>query len=207
MFRCVEDHTFVFLSCGRVCCLTWWAHRSLPVVGWMVSQSFPTVMLQLTQQMLPHTTEHWLIIIKCEVTYLKIWRGLKKKNATLQPHTYGTFILSTESVIALAWWMRWVCSMYSVSRWRKLRGSLNTTGMAIFDNSWKRCWRRWQILQGYRSVDKVETCNSSQTGAKWGLRSHISLSLYPHSLSFIVFIQPINISFASFPNCNFPAWD
>lgn len=58
----------------------------------------------------------------------------------------GTFILSTESVVALAWWMRWVCSMYSVNRWRKLRGSLNITGMAIFDNSWKRCWRRSKML-------------------------------------------------------------
>lgn len=145
MFRCVHDHRFVFLSCGRVCCLTWWAHRSLPVVGWMVSQSFPIVMLQLTQQMLPHTTEHWLMIREYEVT---------KKNPTLRPHTYGTFILSTESVIALAWWMRWVCSMYSVNRWRKLRGSLNTTGMAIFDSSWKRCWRRWQIPRGRRSLTR-----------------------------------------------------
>ena len=46
-----------------------------------------------------------------------------------------TFILSTESVEVLACWRRYVCSMYSASRCRKLRGSLNITGMAIFDNS------------------------------------------------------------------------
>lgn len=37
-----------------------------------------------------------------------------------------------------ALWMRWVCSMYSEILWRKLSGSLNTTGMAILDNSYKR---------------------------------------------------------------------
>lgn len=52
-----------------------------------------------------------------------------------------TFILSMESVMALACWMRCVCSMYSDSLCRKLRGSLKTTGMAIFDNS---C-RRWSV--------------------------------------------------------------
>lgn len=50
----------------------------------------------------------------------------------------GTFILSTESVAALAWWMSLVCSMYSANLWRKLSGSLNITGMAILDNSWKK---------------------------------------------------------------------
>lgn len=43
-----------------------------------------------------------------------------------------------ESVMALACWMRCVCSMYSDSLCRKLRGSLKATGMAIFDNSCQR---------------------------------------------------------------------
>lgn len=36
-----------------------------------------------------------------------------------------------------ALWMRWVCSMYSEILWRKLSGSLNTTGIAILDSSCK----------------------------------------------------------------------
>ena len=33
--------------------------------------------------------------------------------------------------------MRSTCSMYSVIRWRKLRGSLKAMGMVILDSSWK----------------------------------------------------------------------
>ena len=136
----------VHLRYWPTCCLTWWAHRFPRVVGWRVSQSSPTAMLQPTQQMLQHTTEQWLMITKLQVTYCiflsdgKYWVSaiIKKRKGW---HC-ATFILSTESVVALAWWMRWVCSMYSVNRCRKLRGSLNITGMAIFDNSWKRCLRR-----------------------------------------------------------------
>ena len=49
------------------------------------------------------------------------------------PHTC---ILSTGSENELALWMRYVCSMYSVSRCRKLRGSLNMTGIVILDSSY-----------------------------------------------------------------------
>ena len=50
-----------------------------------------------------------------------------------------TCILSTGSASELALWMRYVCSIYSVSRWRKLKGSLNITGMVILESlgSWK----------------------------------------------------------------------
>lgn len=34
--------------------------------------------------------------------------------------------------------MRYTCSMYSVIRWRKLRGSLKAMGMVILDSSWKQ---------------------------------------------------------------------
>lgn len=51
---------------------------------------------------------------------------------------YFTFILSIESSKELAWWMRYVCSIYSVSLCRKLSGSLKITGMVILDSSWKR---------------------------------------------------------------------
>lgn len=47
-----------------------------------------------------------------------------------------TCILSTESENELALWMRYVCSIYSVSRCRKLKGSLNITGMVILDSSY-----------------------------------------------------------------------
>ena len=46
-----------------------------------------------------------------------------------------TCILSTGSASELALWMRYVCSIYSVSRWRKLKGSLNITGMVIVESS------------------------------------------------------------------------
>lgn len=47
-----------------------------------------------------------------------------------------TCILSTGSANELALWMRYVCSIYSVSRWRKLKGSLNITGMVILESSY-----------------------------------------------------------------------
>lgn len=50
----------------------------------------------------------------------------------------GTFSLSMESDELFAWWMRYVCSMYSEMRCRKLSGSLKTTGMVILDSSWRR---------------------------------------------------------------------
>lgn len=49
-----------------------------------------------------------------------------------------TCMRSMESDRLQAWWMRCVCSMYSEILCRKLRGSLNTTGMAIFDSSCSR---------------------------------------------------------------------
>ncbi len=51
---------------------------------------------------------------------------------------FFTFILSIESSKALAWWMRYVCSIYSVSLCRKLSGSLKITGMVILDSSWNK---------------------------------------------------------------------
>lgn len=48
---------------------------------------------------------------------------------------HSTFILSIESEEALAWWMRYVCSMYSVRRCRKLSGSLKITGIVILESS------------------------------------------------------------------------
>ncbi len=45
---------------------------------------------------------------------------------------------SIESDKLQALWMRWVCSMYSEILWRKLSGSLNTTGIAILDSSCKK---------------------------------------------------------------------
>lgn len=55
-----------------------------------------------------------------------------------------TCILSTESENELALWMRYVCSIYSVSRCRKLKGSLNITGMVILDSSYlTRKWKWW----------------------------------------------------------------
>lgn len=73
--------------------------------------------------------ESWFVMSTYQVTDLVM---------NSKTHFCGTFILSMESVVVLAWWMRWVCSMYSDNLCRKLRGSLNITGMAIFDNSYKR---------------------------------------------------------------------
>lgn len=58
---------------------------------------------------------------------------LTKSSHELESHC--TCILSVVLESELALWMRYVCSMYSVSRCRKLRGSLNITGIVIFDNS------------------------------------------------------------------------
>lgn len=53
----------ISLRSGWIHRVTWWARRSLPAVGWRVSRSSPTEMLQLTQQTLQHTTQHWFIRI------------------------------------------------------------------------------------------------------------------------------------------------
>lgn len=44
-------------------------------------------------------------------------------------------ILSRGFAWLLALWMRYMCSMYSVIRWRKLSGSLKTIGIVILDSS------------------------------------------------------------------------
>lgn len=55
--------------------------------------------------------------------------------ASTNSYTQSTCIRSVALESELALWMRYVCSMYSVSRCRKLSGSLNITGIVIFDSS------------------------------------------------------------------------
>lgn len=63
---------------------------------------------------------------------------------------------SMESDKVQALWMRWVCSMYSVSRWRKLRGSLNSMGIVILDSS---CDSTARIQKTHKKNNrKIITC-------------------------------------------------
>lgn len=140
--------------------LTWPVRRFLPVAGWRVSQFSPTGKPQQKQQTLPHTVNAKQItwcrdfsllffflhavcvlynIFLCLSLSIYVYQKVAKNKSILQIISLVcTFILSTESEAALAWWMRYVCSMYSVRRCRKLRGSLKITGMVILDSSWER---------------------------------------------------------------------
>lgn len=68
------------------------------------------------------------------LAYIEIIKS-KHNNLPLRGVCGLTCILSIESDCEQAFWMRYVWSIYSEILCRKLRGSLNTMGMVIFDSS------------------------------------------------------------------------